>query len=342
MAQAQTRAEAAQAKAGAENAIQPRSGASLDAKEKVELGIPEVWVKRTPQGVVRAVQSIITLREAQKEIAFIEGAPMITADGYYRMNQVASLAIITPDSIRIPDAQLGHREVPNPYPIIDPESGTQKGVWVKKIAVGYSPIGSLVVSSTTLFYDFRLYFIADLQKKIRNDAKAGRHCFEEQLTEEERKKGIFLRIDGTFGIWANMEHPEVLKAVTTMIQNKQFGERKAQSVAERNAFKHHPALSQKLAAIEGPQGHRTGKVAVIGWVHDHTREELEEIALSADSGHEIEVKGKKVEVVQTEGQVTEEDVAASEESDLEPGEAENGGHGEDPLFGTGDGRRPLF
>lgn len=242
---------------------------------------------------------------------------MITADGYYRMNQIASLAIVTPDSIKIPDEVdgTGHREVPNPFPIMDPESGTQKGVWVKKVAVGYSPIGSMSVSSTTMFYDFRLYFIADLQKKIRFDKGAGRHCFEQQLTDDEKAKGMFFKIDGSFGIWANMEHKEVLKAVTTMIQNKQFGERKAQTVAERNAFRHHPALSSKLGGLEGPKDHRQGKVAVIGWQHDHSRDELEEIALEAAAGHEVEIDGRHVDVVETEGNVTDEDAAVVTDDD---------------------------
>lgn len=132
--------------------------------EKVELGMPEVWVKRGSNGQIRSVRSKLVLREAQNELVEVAGKLTVSAIGYYRANQIASLGIITPNSIMIPGPQ-GAINVPNPYPIIDKESGTQKGVWVKKIAVGYSPIGSMAVSSTTMYYDFNIYFLEDLQNK---------------------------------------------------------------------------------------------------------------------------------------------------------------------------------
>ncbi len=288
--------------------------------ERVALGIPEVWIKRTPSGQISAVRADMTLREDHGEFCVIKGKPMITADGYYRLNQVASLAIITPDSISIPAMDGdGIRCVANPFPIIDPESGTQRGVWVKKIAVGYSPIGSMAVSSATLYYDFSLYFLADLQEKIKDNQSAGRLCFEHQLTESERENGIFVRIEKDFGIWANTNHPDVLKAVSTWIQNKQFGERKAQTIAERNAFKHHPALSMKLENVQGPDKRRAGQVAVIGWQHDHGREELEEIALAADAGETIDIGGQQVEIeyVEHTGEVDPEDLVSVVEDDPE-------------------------
>lgn len=297
-------------------------------QERVPLGAPDVWVKRTPTGRISAVRADLVLKEGHGEICLIEGKPMITADGYYRLNQVASLAIITPDSISIPDANgEGVRRVANPYPFIDPKSGTQKGVWVKKLAIGYSPIGSMVVSSTTLFYDFSLYFIADLQKKVKENREAGRLCFEHQLSETEREKGIFMRIEGELGIWANTQHPDILKAVSTWIQNKQFGERKAQTVAERNALKHHPALSMKLANVQGAKGMTTGMVSVIGWQHDHSRDELEEVARAADAGQPVEIGGRQVEVSEHVGDVAPEEAAAAAEDDpetAEGGEAQAG------------------
>lgn len=298
---------------------QPNQVAVQNEKEKVQLGMPDVWIKRTPAGRISAVRADMVLKESQGELCFIEGKPMITADGYYRLNQVASLAIMTPDSISIPSADGdGVRRVANPYPFIDPASGTQKGVWVKKLAVGYSPIGSMVVSSTTLFYDFSLYFIADLQKKVKDNREAGRLCFEHQLTDDERAKGIFMRIEGDLGIWANTQHPDILRAVSTWIQNKQFGERKAQTVAERNALKHHPALAMKLAGIQGNKGNGAGMVTVIGWQHDHGRDELEDIARAADAGQPIEVAGRQVEVTEHTGEVSPEELMTAAEDDPDP------------------------
>lgn len=155
-----------------------------------ELGDPQVWIKKTPTGQIRSVRAVINLREDQGELVEVEKKLTISAKGYRRANQIASLAILTPDTIKIPDVDRGTIEVPNPFPIIDKESGTQKGVWVKKIAVGYSPIGSIAVSSTTMFYDFSIYFLEDLQSKIRWNDGAGRFCFRDQVTEEEKERHI--------------------------------------------------------------------------------------------------------------------------------------------------------
>lgn len=304
---------------------------SDNAVEKVELGNPEVWIKKTPSGQIRAVKANIGLKEEHGEIAVIEGKPMIAAAGYYRANQIASLAILTPDSIRIPDADGKAIDVPNPFPIIDKESGTQKGVWVKKIAVGYSPIGSMTVSSSTMYYDFRMYFIQDLQNKIQFAKDAGRLCFEEQLTEKEKANGIFLKIEGPLGIWANMQHPDILKAVKTWLANKNFGERKAQTIAERNALKHHPALALQLTGLAGPEKRRIGSVMVIGWQHDHDYRELEEIGFAADAGEQVEIDGKTVETITSTGQVEETDVQTAE-PDLEDIAAKNEPEEKEGLF----------
>ncbi len=299
---------------------------------EVALADPKIWVKRTSKGTITQIKALVTLREAQKEFCVIQGTPMITADGYQRLNQVTSLAVITPDSIKIPanDGQ-GVIQVANPFPIRDPVSGTQRGVWVKKLAVGYSPMGSIVVSSSTLFYDFTMYFLADLQEKVRSNKAAGRLCFQHQITDAEKDKGIFLPIesmgDNVLGIWADMQNTDVLKAVSTWMQNKHFGERKAQTVAERNALKHHPALAVKLAGVQGPDKNRYGQVLVVGWMHDHNRAELEEFAAAADAGQD-EVNGKPVQVVETTATVTDEDVATATEEDPEMVSAGNGEAGQ--------------
>lgn len=297
--------------------------AAVDKAELVKLGDPGVWIKRTPQGQIRSVKARLALREDHNELVEVERKLTISAKGYYRANQIASLAILTPDNIKIPGSDGLVHDVPNPFPIIDKESGTQKGVWVKKMVVGYSPIGSMAVSSTTMYYDFSIYFLEDLQRKVMFNKDAGRLCFEDQLTDEEKKNGIFMRIEGTFGVWANTQHPDVLKAIRTWVQTKKFGDRKAQTVAERNALKHHPALALQLYNINGTEGNRWGNVNVIGWQHDHDYQELEEIALAADAGEHVEINGQVVEVIDASSQMDETDVRASDEGDFDDAPTNN-------------------
>lgn len=289
-------------------------------QEIAKLGDGEVFIKRNANGTIRAVKAMLTLHEDRSELAVVESKPMIAADGYYRMNQIAGLTIITPDSIKVPrpSGEGGSMTVPNPFPLIDDVSGTQKGVYCKKIVVGYSPTGTLAISSHTMFYNFTTYFLQDIHKKVSYDSTAGRLCFKTQLSEDDLTKGIFLPIEGDFGIYANTNHKDVIKCVSTWLQNKNFGERKAQTICERNAMKHHPALSVKIQNLQGPEKHRTGQVIVTGWQNDHSRQELEDIARAAEEGNEIVVDGHEAEIYDTSGTVDDEDLDAGAEFDEEP------------------------
>jgi len=270
------------------------------------LGNGEVFVKRIPGGQIRAVKGAPVLRESNGEFAVIQGKAMTTAKGFNTLNQIAGLSIVTPEKLTLPDGQI----VVNPYPIIDPESGTISKVWVKKIAIGYSPIGNLVVTSATLLYDIRMYFIQDVMKKVQYNQGAGRVCMEQMLTEEEKRTGIFLKIDNFLGVLANVNHKEILKAIDTFINKKQFAERNAQSICERLAMSKHPALAHAAyLEVVGNEKNRVAKVPVVGFVNDFTREQVLEIAEKAEKGEEIVIEGQKVESIEVTAEATTEDMA---------------------------------
>ncbi|MEK5070293.1 hypothetical protein [Sporosarcina sp. FSL K6-1508] len=276
---------------------------ALEKQNIAVLGDGEVFVKKTNNGQIRSVKGVITLNEKNGEIATIQNKTMTTAKGFNTLNQIAGLSIVTPDKLTLPDGQI----VVNPYPMIDHESGTISKVWVKKIAIGYSPIGNLVITSATLLYDIKMYFIQDLAKKVQYSKEAGRVCMEQMLTEDEKTNSIFLKIDGFLGIAANIQHKDVLKAIDTFINKKQFAERNAQSICERLVMSKHPALAS--AAYVTKQG-EIARVPVVGYVHDFNREELLDIADKAERGEEIEVGNQKVEVIETVIEATEEDFVA--------------------------------
>lgn len=286
------------------------------SKEIAKLGDGDVFVKRTSTGAIKAIKGHMKLEERKGHLSVIQGKAMITAAGYNEMNKVAGISIITPEKLTLPDGNM----VVNPYPIIDPDSGTIDKVWVKKTAIGFSPIGNLVMTSSTLLYDIRMYFIQDLNKKIQRNKRAGRMCMENTLSEDEKKKGMFLRIQGTMGLWADLNEADILKCMDTYIQNKLFAERKAQTIAERNCLKKHPSLSQIYVDASGTEHNHYGYVDVIGYNHDLTREDLLKLAQMAERGEDIsEYKGVKVDVIDanTIDDVTEDDVmAASDEEEI--------------------------
>jgi len=263
-------------------------------KSIATLGDGEVFIKRTSTGAIKSVKARIALKEKEGLLAVIKGKAMITAAGYNVMNKIAGVSIVTPDKLTLPDGQIAV----NPFPIIDKESGTIDKVWVKKIGIGFSPIGNLVMTSSTLLYDIRMYFIQDLSNKVQNNKSAGRMCMEQTLTEEEKKKGMFLPIQGKMGIWVDLENKDVLKCLETYIQNKLFAERKAQTIAERNVLKKHPALSQIYVETQGSEYNHVGAVIVVGYTHDLTREDLQNLANMAEKGEDLtDYKGIKVDVI---------------------------------------------
>lgn len=279
---------------------------TIDALKKQNvavLGDGEVFVKKVNGGQIKSVKGAITLNEKNGEIATIQGKTMTTAKGFNTLNQIAGLSIVTPEKLTLPDGQI----VVNPYPIIDPESGTISKVWVKKIAIGYSPTGNLVITSSTLLYDIKMYFIQDVMKKVQYNQGAGRVCMESMLTEEEKQNSIFLKIEGFLGVAANIQHKEILKAIDTYINKKQFAERNAQSICERLVMSKHPALAS--AAYVTKQG-EIARVPVVGYVHDFNREELLDIAGKAERGEEIVVGNQKADFIEMVGEATEVDFAA--------------------------------
>ncbi|MEN6567151.1 MAG: hypothetical protein ABFC57_12725 [Veillonellales bacterium] len=283
------------------------------------LGDGQVFVKKTADGFVRAVKAPVVLEESNSELAVIQGKTMVTAKGFYHANQIAGLSIITPEKLTLPDGQV----VVNPYPIVDPDSGLLRKVWVKKMAIGNSPTGVLVVTSATLLYDINMYFIQDLVKKVQYNASAGRICMENTLTDDERKKGIFYKIDGAMGVWADMTNKDVLKAVDTFVNKKQFAERNAQTIAERVALQKHPAMAH-IAYVEpvGSEKHHQAKVIIYGFVPDFSQKQLLDIADQAERGEEIVINGQKAEVIETVGTASDVDMTVDVDDEEKEAQAE--------------------
>jgi hypothetical protein len=290
------------------------------SQELATLGDGAVFVKRTETGLVKAVKAQVRLDERKGHLAEIQGKVMITGAGYNEMNKVAGVSVITPEKLTLPDGSV----VVNPYPIIEPVSGSISKVWVKKMAIGLSPIGNLVITTSTLLYDIQMYFIQDLVKKIKYSAAAGRLCMESMLTDQDRQKGIFCRIEGELGVWADFSNKDVLTCIETFVQNKLFAERKAQTIAERNAMKKHPALATTLVIPTGPEKARTAVVNVVGFSHDFSQQELLDIAQKAADGEPITVNNKKVEVMDITGEASEEDLGVNNDEE-ENAEGSNGG-----------------
>lgn len=267
-----------------------------------------LFVKQTPTGIVKQVMGTIRLKESQGQIAFLgnQSGWMITNEGYIACNKVAGLTSYTPQNL-----QVDGRSVPNPYLVLDPESGSIEKVWVRKAVVGYSPMGNLVITVSTLLYDLKMYLIEDIVKKIKKDKDAGKFCNKSSLSEDEFKNGFFLPYQGEMGIYALWNDPEISKANETFIGNKKNAERKAQTICERNAFRKHPTMPPMK--ITQPQN-GTHVETIVGFSHQLTRGELEELAEQASREGGVDVEG--AEVVEEEiKDISDDDMNAEQDED---------------------------
>lgn len=274
---------------------------SQQGDKAVDLGDGQVFIKwknKEKHIGIKAVATKRYLKEAEKLIYKVPGSDdyAITAAGYNDLNKIAGLSILTPKYLELPDGS----KVINPYLITDKESGTLEKVWVKKVVAGYSPTGNFVVTTSTLFYDARMYYIQDLFNKIISNKNAGRVCTYNTLADEEKASELFLRFQGNLGIYPNMDNMDILKATKTFVNNKQFAERKAVTICTRNAMKIHPALSNVIVSTTGPIGSKVAKVQVIGWTSDLTKEELNKLILESEEGEldSLEIGGRKVQVLE--------------------------------------------
>lgn len=298
------------------------------------LGDGQVFIRRTADGAIKSVKGAVVLSEANGEIAVIQGKAMTTGKGFYRANQICGLSIVTPEKLTLPTGQV----VVNPFPVIDEESGTLRKVWVKKLAIGYSPTGNLVITSATLLYDINAYFLQDLMKKVQYNQGSGRICMEQMLTEDEKRTGIFYKIDGSLGVWANVSHKEILKCIDTFINKKQFAERNAQTIAERLALGKHPAMSH-LAYVnaQGPEKKSVAREMVIGYIKDDDPKTMMDIAARAEQGEEIIINGQRIDVVNVTEEASHEDISidVDDEEKVITAHVEDSSQSKNSLFGGG-------
>lgn len=279
-------------------------------KEIAILGDNQVFIKRDKEGFIKAINCKVKLSEREGHLATIKGKTMITGAGFYQINRVVGASIITPQHLTLPDGT----KVVNPYIVLD-EGGSIKKVWVKKTVVGYGPAGNLAISSSTLVYDVDVYFTEDILGKLAYDKTIGRLCAKEQVTEKEKKEGMFFSIDGMMGVWIDFNHKDVIKSISTYVQNKKFAERKAQTIAERNAMKKHPAFGSFYVTPIAEDGDTIARINTVSWTHDLNQEDIEKIAELGADGNKVNYKGKKIETIDSQDDISREDLETELEED---------------------------
>ena len=240
------------------------------------LGDGQIFVRRGADGEVQAVRGMMTLSSVRKEIYAITKADKqhgnynVTADGYRRLNQIAGVNIVTPATLKLPNG----KEVVNPYMVR--EGDRTIGIWVKKVAIGLSPLGTIVRVDATLYFDLTVYFLQDIASKINFYKNAGDIVLETSLTAEDRKKFMILPWSYGLVLKADPAHEEIRKTISTQIQREKFAERIATTICERNVLKKHPALAYAaVSAKVRSEYDAEARLPVFGWVKREMEQKMQ-------------------------------------------------------------------
>jgi len=314
----------------------------LTTADIMKLGDGECYVmSRDGKGAVRMIAAPVTLRKSLGEIDVIQKKPMITKDGYSKLNQIANVNLLTPPTLIVDGVAQS-----NPYIERHPETKVIQSVAIRRVGIGYSPIGNLMAIDKTLFFNIRTYFMQDLQSKMKKfpaSAALGKKSAppksrrvkeitgwketgggksypifgEEKEVEFSAENCEYYEIEGGVGAWVDLTHPEILELYNTHTQRQKFGDRIAQSIVDRNILKDFMALGQ--VALEDKQD--AVKVLVYGYRHDLDFHRVENLAGQIASG---EVSHEQVEIRSGVVDVEYEEVVQAEAEAISPEEAAQG------------------
>lgn len=283
--------------------------------------------------VLAPIKAEMTLYEKLGHICNIQGKWAITSQGYIHLNKVASISIVTPQSVIVDG-----RPVPNPHIERDPKTKAIMAVNIRKMGIGYSPAGNIVVLDKTLFYNVYTYLIQSIQAKMKRikyekgektDQKQHPNCAIYGIAAEKPNKPgswHFLPTEGEIGIWINLEDQAIIDCLEEHTQRQRFGDRIAQKIVERNILKDHPAIGITQVYVPDEKKNKEndqGAVAVVtvyGYRHELEPVNIAEIMRQAERGQDSEMfEVRKEEIVEAEAEVEKAELQNVAGDEAEPG-----------------------
>lgn len=275
---------------------------SLESEKVAILGEGECFVRKTREGVARAVKGKVVLRESLGDF-YVQGEKtLITAQGYFKMNRIAGLSLIAPTTLQFSGLD---KQTTNPY--VEFHSKKNRAisfVVVRRIAFGASPTGSLVAIDRTLLFSNYTYLLDSLQHQVRTIEGSGGYGTKKFVPEHLASRQPSLLsydIPGGHGsvLWVDLTNAAIQEALDKHGKTVKFSDRMAISMCDRNALKSHPAMA--VTAISPSAG--VAEIEVFGHVIDKSQEELQEIAENLAEGQEVagvEVHREEVEATPDE------------------------------------------
>jgi|GEM_PF-2353230 len=210
--------------------------------------------------------------EYGKHFAFPAGPEqkaMILGEGYDFINQYSGIEIIRPKTLMAQDGS----ERGNPYFERDEKTGSITSMFIRGLAIGYSPTGNLVAIDKTIFVNLPTLLVQELQAKIKKHPSLGMMGTRDQRPNEityyndngkwGRNRVIdkeptvvkaqgswhFVALTGDLGYWVNISHPEIQAAFESFSQKQRFLDRSAGTILNRLLLAQHPAIATKTPIV---------------------------------------------------------------------------------------------
>jgi hypothetical protein len=278
--------------------------------ELVELGSPQVFVSKTANGDVKAVKQTVAL--TQDDCYSVQGTVALKAVTYDKLNQIAGLSTVNPPQII--DAIDGVQ--PNPY-IKRNSKGLIESVTIRKMAIGYSPIGNLAIVDQTVQYSLNTYFIQDILSQMKKDKNCAKRVKESGISDEDKKNSIFVPeyyepfTGEAVGLLLDIRTEGARKIFKNHDERQQHAERRAETICRRNCLKRHPAIA--VTNVTMRQGRAL--VTVYGFKNDMDKNELLKTVDKITYGKNVENA-----VIEADNIVAnnEDDIAASQDISMDP------------------------
>jgi len=267
----------------------------------------QIYVKVTKSGqIMRPVRAQMALFKKMGHFYKMKNEFAITKPGYKHLNKVASISIVTPLKVIVDG-----REQSNPYIERNPLTKLIESVFIRKMGIGFSPMGNIVVVDKTLLYNIYSYFIESIQSKMKKvEWKSGKptkvklhpDCAVIGTADDKPElngKWAFYATAPPLGLWVNYEDSAIIDCLNEHTQKQRFGDRIAQTIVERNILKDHPAIG--IDKVQPQANGEKAFVEVYGYRHDFGPQQINEIMTQAEKGSEtIDIKAEVIDKVSTE------------------------------------------
>lgn len=256
--------------------------------------------------ILKRHRSTLVLKESNGELLKIGKKWDMSISGLRRCNEYAALQVIRPETVIVDGKQQM-----NPYIVVDPDSHMPEVVYARCLVIGYSPMGTLNATDVMIRLDLNIYLLETFQKAmkqlksgVRRIAIYGTPAARPKNDDGKPREGQWnympIHSIGKIGLWVNMASPEFDEILHTHTIRLKFIERLAQSFAERNAMKAHPAIPKSIHVTNG-----VAAVAIHGWTTDFDRTQLDELRELVQNDHLDEFHDSRGEVIDVESMVVE-------------------------------------